>query len=325
MKYLFLVLCFGFSSCIYAKPSDKITAFTQKAKQVFDTSQIGQIYANDAIYTIRLSKIKAPKTTTKSYKIFYILDGNGHLPIALNALSKQYCKKGFLCEELESVLIVSIGYGGEYEGVAFPALRKRDYTPKIHFDCDDFGSSDFSGNDSMGGDFLGGGAEQFLQTLQNDIIPFTHSFVRDGLGAEIERKSGIFGHSFGGLFVLYALSNSSDSFSHFYAVSPSLWWGGGEFIGKAIDFANIKGGLATLWIMQDEISQKSKASKASKESKASNTKIRVAKIDSKELVRLIESQSSIKPIYKAFYGYTHGSVVAPAFLHAISDFAKSGF
>lgn len=113
------------------------------------------------------------------------------------------------------------------------------------------------------------------------------------------------------------LAKSSGNFSHFYAVSPSLWWGGGKFID--IDFDNIKVDYATLWIMQDEASQVSGASKES------GAKIRTAKINSKKLVHLIESQSNIKPIYKAFYGHTHGSVVAPAFLHAISDFAKSGF
>lgn len=316
MKYLFLVLCFVFSACLLAKPSDKITALTPKAKCDFDISQIGQIYANGAIYTIRLSKIKTQETAPKSYKIFYILDGNGHLPIALNALSKA----GFLYEGLESVLIVSIGYGGEYEQVAFPALRRRDYTPKYKLNCDD--SGDFCGSSFVGTDFsdddsLGGGADKFLQTLQNDIIPFTRSFVQERLGAELQAKSGIFGHSFGGLFVLYALSNSSGNFSHFYAVSPSLWWGGGEFID--IDFGNIKGDCATLWIMQDKISQ---VSGVSKESEA---KIRTAKINSKELAHLIESQNNITTIYKAFYGHTHGSVVAPAFLQAISDFAKSDF
>lgn len=310
------MLCFGFSACLLAKPSDKITALTPKAKRDFDTSQIGQIYSNGAIYTIRLSKIKTQKTAPKSYKIFYILDGNGHLPIALNALSKQR----FLYEGLESVLIVSIGYGGEYEQVAFPTLRKRDYTPKYKLDCDD--SGDFCGSSFVGTDFsdddsLGGGADKFLQTLQNDIIPFTRSFVQERLGAELQAKSGIFGHSFGGLFVLYALSNSSGNFSHFYAVSPSLWWGGGEFIN--IDFGNIKGDCATLWIMQDEISQVSEVSKESE------VKIRTAKINSKELAHLIESQNNITTIYKAFYGHTHGSVVAPAFLQAISDFAKSDF
>lgn len=302
--------------CLWAKPSDKITALTPKAKRDFDTSQIGEIYANGAIYTIRLSKIKAQKTAPKSYKIFYILDGNGHLPIALNALSKAE----FLYEGLESVLIVSIGYGGEYEQVAFPALRKRDYTPKYKLVCDDSGDfwgSSFVSTDFSDDDSLGGGADKFLQTLQNDIIPFTRSFVQERLGAELQAKSGIFGHSFGGLFVLYALSNSSGNFSHFYAVSPSLWWGGGEFID--IDFGNIRGDCATLWIMQDKISQ---VSEISKESEA---KIRTAKINSKELAHLIESQSNITTIYKAFYGHTHGSVVAPAFLQAISDFAKSDF
>lgn len=47
-----------------------------------------------------------------------------------------------------------------------------------------------------------------------------------------------------------------------------------------------------------------------------------AKINTKELATLIQSQSNITPHYKAFQGYTHGSVVVPAFLEAIRDFAK---
>ena len=47
-----------------------------------------------------------------------------------------------------------------------------------------------------------------------------------------------------------------------------------------------------------------------------------AKINTKELATLIQSQSNITPHYKAFQGYTHGSVVVPTFLEAIRDFAK---
>ncbi|MEH3143884.1 MAG: alpha/beta hydrolase-fold protein [Methylobacterium frigidaeris] len=64
-----------------------------------------------------------------------------------------------------------------------------------------------------------GGAAAFLR------------FVVDELGPAIERRCRIdrsrralFGHSFGGLFVLYALANAPTAFSHWIAASPSVYW-----------------------------------------------------------------------------------------------------
>ena len=82
-------------SNLNTKPNNTITKLDTKTTQTFDIRTIEQISANESIYTITLSKIKSPKTQPKSYRIFYILDGNGHLPIALNALANQYCKKKF--------------------------------------------------------------------------------------------------------------------------------------------------------------------------------------------------------------------------------------
>ncbi len=57
------------------------------------------------------------------------------------------------------------------------------------------------------------------------------NFVTKELGPEIERRcpvdrsrQALFGHSFGGLFVLYALAHASEAFSHWIAVSPSIYW-----------------------------------------------------------------------------------------------------
>ena len=311
MKYLFIIaMVFILSaSGLVAKPSNTITKLDTKTTELFDI-HTAQLHANNTIYAITISKIKSPKTQPKKYRIFYMLDGNGHLPIALNALAKEYCKKDFLCDELDYVLLVGIGYGEKYAKIAFPPLRTRDYTPSIPKEVLD--SMDNKQN------FLnGGGAQNFLESFVQTIIPFVKSHITQS-NLELSKECGIFGHSFGGLFVLYALSNATNDFNHFYAISPSLWWGNGEFIGqnRAIDFADIEGDSITLWIMQDT-PKNPQTQTINKENPRGK-----AKINTKELATLIQSQSNITPHYKAFQGYTHGSVVVPAFLEAIRDFAK---
>ncbi len=311
MRYCLVVIMLFSLSNLNTKPNNTITKLDTKTTQTFDIRTIEQISANESIYTITLSKIKSPKTQPKSYRIFYILDGNGHLPIALNALANQYCKKNSLCDELDYVILVGIGYAGKYADIAFPPLRTRDYTPSIPKEL----------LDSMQNkqNFLqGGGAQNFLEVFIQTIIPVVQSYISREFNIPLSKESGIFGHSFGGLFVLYALSNATQHFSHFYAISPSLWWGNGEFIGKnrAIDFTRIKRDSITLWIMHDWQEPKVKETKEVKNPRGK------AKINAKELAYLIQSQSNITPHYKAFQWHTHGSVVVPAFLESISDFAK---
>ncbi|MCX2717543.1 alpha/beta hydrolase-fold protein [Helicobacter sp. MIT 21-1697] len=54
--------------------------------------------------------------------------------------------------------------------------------------------------------------------------PFTHKPFG------MPHKELLFGHSFGGLFVLYTLLHKPRSFNHYVCASPSLWWGEGKFI-----------------------------------------------------------------------------------------------
>lgn len=63
-----------------------------------------------------------------------------------------------------------------------------------------------------------GGAEQFLSFMQSELIPHIE---------ENHFKSSnrlIIGHSFGGLFALYALFEEPDLFNGYVAISPSTWW-----------------------------------------------------------------------------------------------------
>src|SRR5690606_28957026 len=67
-----------------------------------------------------------------------------------------------------------------------------------------------------------GVAGLFLQALADEILPdVEHRFPLD------RRRRTLWGHSYGGLFALYAYIHAPELFSALCVVSPSLWWGGG--------------------------------------------------------------------------------------------------
>lgn len=64
-----------------------------------------------------------------------------------------------------------------------------------------------------------GQAPRFLEFFERDIIPF----VEDNYRADSSDR-GIFGHSYGGLFVAYALFNAPDLFRRYLIASSASWW-----------------------------------------------------------------------------------------------------
>ncbi len=70
----------------------------------------------------------------------------------------------------------------------------------------------------------GGGADDFLRFLREELIPHVESKYRT---APFRILSG---HSFGGLFAVYALIQDPDLFDATLAISPSLWWDEGQSI-----------------------------------------------------------------------------------------------
>ena len=63
-----------------------------------------------------------------------------------------------------------------------------------------------------------GGQEDFYSFLSHELTPFLQkSYAIDS------KHFGIFGHSFGGLFVLSALQQKAQIFSHYFSASPSIW------------------------------------------------------------------------------------------------------
>jgi len=72
-----------------------------------------------------------------------------------------------------------------------------------------------------------GKASEFQQYLQTELKPFIEKNYRTA------DTSVLVGHSIGGLFVLNALLERPNSFTHYVATSPSLWLNDHAFVKKA--------------------------------------------------------------------------------------------
>lgn len=72
----------------------------------------------------------------------------------------------------------------------------------------------------------GGGAEAFLDVLLHRIEPaLVERLAQHPAPVAVNTaQRGIYGHSYGGLFVLYAYLKRPQDFIHSFAASPALWW-----------------------------------------------------------------------------------------------------
>jgi predicted alpha/beta superfamily hydrolase len=149
-------------------------------------------------YRIFLSVPVAPPPA-EGYPVLYALDGNAtFLPLAM--MSRTVARRSKVTGVLPAV-VVGIGYpsGEDFDGPA----RTKDYTLP-------------AGANLAPGE---GGADRFLDFLEQELKPLIQA------GHKIDRRrQALFGHSYGGLFVLHALFTRPTTFQAFIASSPSIWW-----------------------------------------------------------------------------------------------------
>lgn len=151
----------------------------------------------------------AAKAPPEGFPVLYVLDANscfGTVAEAQRILARHASKTGVV-----PMLIVGIGYPGDK---LFNSVRRTlDYTIPAatatlppRRDGSDWPSY--------------GGADAFLHFIQNNVKPLV-----DSRFSVNEQHQAIFGHSFGGLFVLHTLFTRPDTFQYYIASSPSVWWG----------------------------------------------------------------------------------------------------
>ncbi|MDG2960180.1 alpha/beta hydrolase-fold protein [Bisgaard Taxon 10/6] len=136
--------------------------------------------------------IAEPKVSVKNNAILYVLDGNGHFPLALNSV------------RIDRTLPIIVGIGYPVDTAYAPEQRVRDYT--------------FSPEEEKIFN-RGGGAKDFLKLIRTQIKP-----IIEARYSIDKNKQFLFGHSLGGLFGLYVLFHQPDLFQHYIIASPSIWW-----------------------------------------------------------------------------------------------------
>ncbi len=144
-------------------------------------------------------------------RVLYVLDGDLYFGAALETTRLMHQLYG----ELPPLLVVGVSYGTD-DPRTQSQLRNRDFTPTS--------VAQYEQMASMGGTALPEGqrlgrAAQFLAFLREEAHPFVQSHF------SIDAKDSIlFGSSLGGLFALWTFLTAPESFSHYIAASPSIWW-----------------------------------------------------------------------------------------------------
>jgi predicted alpha/beta superfamily hydrolase len=127
----------------------------------------------------------------------FVTDGNGLFGLVVDTVRLMQ-----IPALLPPVLVVGIGYPGVATVTETTDLRVRDLTP-THWAA-------YPGS---------GGADNFLGFIHESLVDWLVRRFPTALASTV-----YFGHSFGGLFGVYALLGASPSFDRFIISSPSLYW-----------------------------------------------------------------------------------------------------
>jgi predicted alpha/beta superfamily hydrolase len=142
-------------------------------------------------------------TSTHSYPVLLLLDANDTPQFRSALTTVQYLSNR---QAIPPMIVVGIVNGPD---------RTHDLTPPAGAEQQQFPS--------------GGGSGPFLQFLTDEALPAVHARYRT------TEFTVLAGHSFGGLFALWAAATHPGAFPAIIALSPSLWWDGAAEVGPYAD------------------------------------------------------------------------------------------
>jgi predicted alpha/beta superfamily hydrolase len=139
------------------------------------------------------------------FPVIYFLDGNA----VLMELNAQLLAQ--LAVQKQPPALVLLSYDNDLR--IDSKGRSYDYTPA---------SQQGSGKQPHGG------ADAFLKLIETQVKPAVAAQVTVN-----PQQQTLWGHSYGGLFVLHTLLTQPATFQNYIAVEPSLWWGKGFILQEA--------------------------------------------------------------------------------------------
>jgi predicted alpha/beta superfamily hydrolase len=177
--------------------------------------------------SLLISKPAGYDNDTYRYPVLYLLDGETHFRYTAAIVD-------FLAanDRIPKMLVVGIVSGGS-------AKRTHDLTPPSVAEMDNRFSP---GN---------GGAEALLSFIGDELIPYVDKTYRT------QAYRLLAGHSFGGLFGIYALITKPKLFSGYIVADPSLYWNNQAVAAQAESFFSRTGSLqADLYMTATDVSDK---------------------------------------------------------------------
>lgn len=145
-------------------------------------------------YRIMISEPEGELPYTGGYPVLYVLDANAYFASLHEAKRAQ--------KAYRKAIIVGIGYPGD-KPLNF-LRRSYDFSPPVPED------RNYPPQ---------GGQDQLLDFIERTLMPkVAKHYTVD------EDQQSLYGHSFGGMFAVYALFTRPGLFDHIVSASPSLWW-----------------------------------------------------------------------------------------------------
>jgi len=199
-----LVLSLGFAGQVRSAPSAGYPSATVRGSEVraMKSDSTGRSYD---LYIRKPADFDKHKD--KKYPVLYLLDGQWDFKLLDSVVGGLVHDK-----QMPDIVVVGVTYSGD--DADYDALRARDYTPTP-------GALEGSGD-----------GPKFLNFIKTELIPFVEGNYR---GDPTRRVLG--GHSFGGLFTLYAMFTEPSLFWGYLAGSPDITWDNDFLVKQEADFA----------------------------------------------------------------------------------------
>ncbi|WP_298023973.1 alpha/beta hydrolase-fold protein [uncultured Campylobacter sp.] len=271
-----------FLACLFAcdlgaKPLQKIERISEAAREIFSVSDFILKSKSGEKYKIFIAR---QKNVARYDRVVFMVDANAQFPILLNSYAKIYANGAkqnakAVPKLSKTVLIVGIGYDSP---LAYDIKRRtRDLTPAA------------SGEEYANG----GGATEFYDFVKDELFPLVEKKYSTAKSDKI-----YFGHSFGGLFGIYALLRDDGIFDEFFIASPSLWWGESQLIRDALDEGKLRSNLKAKFIMLV----------------AGSREIRKGKTDKAGILKVADLAEILKARgfsceFRLYEGASHGEVI----------------
>jgi len=163
-----------------------------------------------------------------------------------------------------------------------------------------------------------GGTGELLSFIESELLPKIEEMVR----LDPARRS-LFGHSFGGLFTLFALFERPSLFANWIAASPTIYWEDCEILKNEARRRTAAGHMPFLHLSAggyegDELAPfqyRNEDAATRMEKKITERTVSLAREMAK---RLNGSADGIRAEFEVFAGETHMSVLGPAVNRAVS-------